>query len=313
MTKNLSPAASIVLRTWNGLDYIKLAYNSLVENTSEVDYELIIVDDNSNQETRDYLQSINPNILIFNNQKCGAPGTTSQGVSVARGKYVAILDSDVIVSAQWLSRLIKELETNNGHLISASRYKNLIHPDFNEPLKTTWNKIKKQWGMQKSPGELFCIFSNGRSINEFAYTVMHTATVSTEQLLCPPDCVGSSCVVIDKDYVNSIGGVVDYDYFPYSGDDVDLCWRIGCSGGKVLRSGSVYIHHFEHGSIIDSKLDFHKSIIENNQRLFERWGSRLSEFIQEELKKGNSIDELKTNFWLIRLFLDYKTQFKGEN
>lgn len=307
-----SPNASLILRTWNGLDYIKLAYQSILENTTDVDYELIIVDDNSNQKTQEYLLSIKPDTLILNNKKRGAPGTTDQGVSLARGKYIAVLDSDIIVSSQWLSKLIEELEAHSGQLISASRYKNLAHPDSKEALKLSWSKTKEQWGGQKNPSELFALFSNGRNVNEFAHAVMSIANLPTTQLVCPPDCVGSSCIVFDKDFVNNIGGVVDYDYFPYSGDDVDLCWRIGSAGGKVLRSGSVYVHHFEHGSIIDSQLDFHEAIIVNNKRLFQRWDNRLSGFIQTQVDNGITLEEIKTNYWLVRLYLDYKAQTKRD-
>jgi len=301
----MQPTVSIILRTWNSLPYVKLTVESLRESVVNIDHEIIVVDDNSEQETIDYLMGCRPDTLILNHRKHGAPGVTSQGTSVAQGKYVAVLDSDVLLTNQWLSKLIDELDKNQGDLISANRFKRMIHPDTGKSLRHAWYDIKRCYA-HLPPLEQFHLYSNGRNINDFAKAVLQHSDPKLDSLVCPPDCVGSSCIVYLKDSIKRVGGFCDYDYWPYAGDDVDLCWRIGLAGGKVLRSENVLIHHFEHASVVSNGLNYQNSAQLNNKRLFARWSNELDKFIVFSLSQGISLESLCEKYWFLRLYLDYK-------
>ena len=298
-----APDVSIVIRSWNALDYLKLTYESAMSGLDpSLRCEVICVDDNSNAPTREYLASIACDTLILNRKKRGVTGGTSQAHRIAQGRYVAILDSDVILPRCWLAGLISDLQRYGGAIISSARFSGLRLPSTQEPLRFAWNRIKREHAGQ-SPAELFAALSDGRTVEEFGQLVLREAHATTSEVLCPPDCVGSSCMIYDRAFVDRVGGYLDHDYFPYGAEDVDLCWRVGTAGGRVLRSGTTYVHHFEHAGWEANRFDHIAARRDNERRLFERWRPQLCAFIDTQTKTGTGIAELRAKYWLLDLFL----------
>lgn len=297
------PDVSIVIRSWNALDYLKLTYESAMSGLDDsLRYELICVDDNSDAPTLEYLAGVACDTLILNKKRRGATGGTAQAHRIARGRYVAILDSDVILPRRWLANMVSELQRLGGVIISSARFSGLRHPSTHEPLRFAWNRIKReQAGL--CPAELFAALSDGRTIESFGEIVLGEAHATTSEVLCPPDCVGSSCMVYERAFVDLVGGYLDYDYFPYGAEDVDLCWRVGTAGGRVLRSGTTYVHHFEHAVWEANGLDHLAARRDNERRLFERWRPQLQAFVHSQVQAGIGIAELRARYWLLDLYL----------
>jgi len=286
------------------LELLKLTLATLRENTTGVDYELIIADDNSNPDTISFLISVDAK-LVLNSRKMGPGGVASQGSKLASGKYVAIIDNDLLLSEGWLSGLIKELEKHQAQLIAPNRFRDMLYPDSQRALREAWYRVKdtdELW--YRHPLETFFAFSKGRDINEFSRDVLATSLPSARQLTCPPDFVGGCCIVYDNAFVESVGGAVDRAFYSYGADDADLCWRIGAAGGKVLRSGKVYVHHFEHGSVSEGKVNYQESVERNSKVLFHHWDEVLQGFICGETRKGHTVEDLRSSYMLVSKYLD---------
>ena len=298
-----TPDVSIVIRSWNALEYLKVTCQTAMSGLDgSLRCEVICVDDNSDAPTREYLLSVACDTLILNRTRHGATGGTSQAHRIALGRYVAILDSDVILPRHWLAEMVTELERRDGVIISSARFSGLRHPASNEPLRFAWNRIKEA-NVGASPAELFARFSDGRTVEEFGKLVLGEAHAATSEVLCPPDCVGSSCMVYNRAFVEKVGGYLDYGYFPYGAEDVDLCWRVGSAGGRVLRSGTTYVHHFEHAGWDANGCDHVAARRDNERRLFERWRPQLSAFIDAQTRTGVGLVDLRARYWLLDLFL----------
>ena len=107
----MSPAVSIIMPTFNRLEFLKPAIASVFAQTFE-DWELIIVDDGSIEPTRGYLRALQdrPRVHVLSMQHTGMPSVVSNvAIREARGEYVAFLDSDDI----WLPN---KLETQIASL-----------------------------------------------------------------------------------------------------------------------------------------------------------------------------------------------------
>ncbi len=92
----MSPAVSIIMPTFNRLEFLEAAIASVLEQTFE-DWELIIADDGSSEPTRAYLQAlqIHRRIHVILMPHTGRPSLVSNvALRQARGEYVAFLDSD---------------------------------------------------------------------------------------------------------------------------------------------------------------------------------------------------------------------------
>ncbi|OOF13193.1 hypothetical protein BZG84_16000, partial [Salinivibrio sp. PR932] len=116
---------SIILPVYNGLDYIENCVNTIITQDYN-DYELIIVDDCSNDGTREYLKEIdNPNIkVVFQEENLGAIGNFSSAISFATGSWVIFLGVDDGLQSYFFDladRLTNICERKGLRIIASSR------------------------------------------------------------------------------------------------------------------------------------------------------------------------------------------------
>jgi glycosyltransferase involved in cell wall biosynthesis len=91
----LGPAVSIVMPTFNRLEHLEAAVASVNAQTFD-DWELIVVDDGSDKPTREFLRSLpQSRTTVVLGPHSGVPAVArNRGIALARGRYIAFLDSD---------------------------------------------------------------------------------------------------------------------------------------------------------------------------------------------------------------------------
>lgn len=89
------PTVSVVIPTFNRAKYILESINSVLNQTF-TDYEIIVVDDGSTDDTFEKLEQLieNGTIRYYHQQNSGESAARNHGIREAKGKYVAFLDSD---------------------------------------------------------------------------------------------------------------------------------------------------------------------------------------------------------------------------
>jgi hypothetical protein len=108
------PLVSVVLPTFNRLKYLSAAVDSVFAQSFR-DWELVIADDGSEEETRAYLRTLEnpPRVRILWLSHCGSPGAVrNAAVAEARGDYIAFLDSDDLWMPMKLERQIAALRAH---------------------------------------------------------------------------------------------------------------------------------------------------------------------------------------------------------
>ncbi len=102
---------SIVLITYNRLDYTKVTLNSILENT-DYPYELIVIDNASSDGTQEYLNGFKDKIhkLILNHENLGWAKAMNQGFKLATGFYFCTSDNDMLYPKGWLAKLVDLLK-----------------------------------------------------------------------------------------------------------------------------------------------------------------------------------------------------------
>jgi glycosyltransferase involved in cell wall biosynthesis len=106
-----APIVSVVLPTFNRLKFLRPAIESVYAQTF-ADWELIIADDGSDLETRQYLQSLadDPRVVVVPLPHTGRPSMVrNAGVLRAAGEFVAFLDSDDLWATRKLERQVETL------------------------------------------------------------------------------------------------------------------------------------------------------------------------------------------------------------
>jgi glycosyltransferase involved in cell wall biosynthesis len=104
------PTVSVILPSFNRLRFLKLAIESVYSQTY-ADWELIIADDGSSEETRAYLRSIaSPPVRTLWLPHCGNPAQVrNAAIEVSAGRYLAFLDSDDIWAPSKLEVQVRAL------------------------------------------------------------------------------------------------------------------------------------------------------------------------------------------------------------
>jgi GT2 family glycosyltransferase/2-polyprenyl-3-methyl-5-hydroxy-6-metoxy-1,4-benzoquinol methylase len=103
---------SIVMLTWNRLDVTRPAIESLRAQTTQP-YELIVVDNGSTDETPAYLDTLEREgvRVIRNAENRGVAAGWNQGLRVATGDCLMVLNNDVLVAGDWLQRMVRAAYT----------------------------------------------------------------------------------------------------------------------------------------------------------------------------------------------------------
>ncbi len=109
--------ASIIIVTYNQLTEATIpCVESIYKFTDINDFELIIVDNNSVDGSQHYLKSLADqykNVKIrLNNVNKGFGGGNNDGLRIASGNNLILLNNDTLVTPDWLNRLLKPIETN---------------------------------------------------------------------------------------------------------------------------------------------------------------------------------------------------------
>jgi glycosyltransferase involved in cell wall biosynthesis len=105
------PKVSIIMPTHNREKYIPLSINSILKQTYR-DYEIIVIDDNSTDGTKEALKVYGDKIRYFFRQGEGAAAARNFGAAQARGEYLAFLDDDDLWLPEHLAISVDLLEKN---------------------------------------------------------------------------------------------------------------------------------------------------------------------------------------------------------
>ena len=123
----MAPTVSIIIPVFNCLEFTKQCLGSLLQNTPQGLFELIIIDNGSSDGTSEYLRKFTPTgSIISNPQNIGFARACNQGASKAQGKYLLFLNNDTQPEPKWLEELIAGIEGDKTAGIIGSK---LLFPD----------------------------------------------------------------------------------------------------------------------------------------------------------------------------------------
>jgi glycosyltransferase involved in cell wall biosynthesis len=116
--KKANGLASIIIPCWNQREFIRHCIAALTRHT-RAPWELIAVNNGSTDATADHLAGVQdaasvPVTVIANATNRGFPAAINQGLQVACGEYLVLLNNDAAVTDEWLDQLIALAEAKVG-------------------------------------------------------------------------------------------------------------------------------------------------------------------------------------------------------
>ena len=149
MSKNTTPAVTVIMPSYNVAPYIEGSVRSVIAQTF-ADWELLIIDDCSKDNSYDIaceLAASDARIRVLKNEKnSGVSKTRNYGISQARGRFVALLDSDDQWCETKLEKQLALLEKKKAQICYTSYAMQSdrgekVHNDYIVPDETNYRKM----------------------------------------------------------------------------------------------------------------------------------------------------------------------------
>ncbi len=242
-----APVTSIIMLTLNQLNLTKDCLASIEAHTPEP-YEIIVVDNGSSDGTVDYLRSYaaaHANVrLITNSENLGFAMGNNQGLAVAKGDYVLLLNNDTVVTPGWLGRMLDVCRRNpaTGIVGPMSNYVS---------------------GPQLVTG---VTYRDGAELVAFAEQWAEAHRGQSQPIMR----VVGFCLLARRAVIDAIGGL-DVRFPSGNFEDDDFCVRAALAGFEARIAKDVFIHHVGSQTFIGAKIDYSHNM-ERNWKLFkEKW------------------------------------------
>ena len=264
---------AVVLLNFNGLELLKKFLEDTILYSAEADF--VLIDNCSTDNSVSWFKSKYPNLLCIQLDKnYGYAGGYNKGLKYVKNKYYALLNTDLIVTKNWLNPIIKKLETSSKI--------GVIQPhilDFNN--KNYFEYAGAAGGYIDKYGFPYC---RGR--------IFRTAEVDKGQYNLPKEIFWASgaCFVIKSKLVWELNGF-DSDFFAHQ-EEIDLCWRIFNRNYKIYAIGESKVYHIGGATLPKSP---NKTYLNHRNSLF---------MLIKNLPNKN-----KFNILIVRLLIDYSIIF----
>ncbi len=119
------PDVSIVFTQWNVREMLRDCLHSVKEKTKGLTYEIIVVDDGSTDGSPEMIRKEFPDVILTVNQtNIGVAKSYNKGVALARGKYVQMLNSDMVLVNNAIKILLDFLESHPDAGACAGKLRN---------------------------------------------------------------------------------------------------------------------------------------------------------------------------------------------
>jgi GT2 family glycosyltransferase/glycosyltransferase involved in cell wall biosynthesis len=242
------PLVSIIIPLFNKVELTRACLLSLVTNTAQGSYELLLVDNGSTDGTNDLLRQWESKATVIRNpENRGFAAACNLGARAAAGKYLLFLNNDTEVTTGWLEPLVAALE---GDLSVAAVGSKLLFPD----------------GTIQHAGVMIVEdqASNDPLVGKhhfFRFPGNHPQANSPMQM----QAVTAACVLIRRTAFEAVGGFDEGYWNGY--EDLDLCFKLGSHGWKIVyQPASIVIHHES-----QSGTERFRRAQDNIRRLHDRW------------------------------------------
>lgn len=240
---------SICIVSYHARDLLRDCLHSIHETVDQLSFEIIVVDNHSNDGTVEMLKNEFPDVrLLVNDHNTGYTRPNNQAMRTSRGRCILLLNPDTLVKPGAIAELFGFLET---------------HPEAGIVGPKVLNRdgtLQKQCRRGEArPWDAFCYFSRLSLL--FPHDKRFTGYLMTyldENLTHEAEAVSGSCMMIRRQVLEQIG-YLDEDFFAYQ-EDTDYCRRARLADWKVFYDPKAEIIHF--GGEGGSRIHLYRSIIE---------------------------------------------------
>lgn len=222
---------SITICSWNTRPDLEVCLRSLDEVRSEANFEVVVVENASDDGSREMVESLFPWVrLLLPGENLGFGKGHNLAFKESKGNYLMALNSDTIVHAGAIARVVDFMRKNSDVGIVGAK---LLNPDGS-----------LQMSCRRFPTPAAAVFRNtplGRLFPKNRFTRDYLMTNWEHNAVRDVDWVSGASLTISRELYEKIGGF-DEQFFMYL-EDVDLCYRAHEAGYRVVYVPDAVITH----------------------------------------------------------------------
>ena len=213
---------SVVIVGWNAKHYLELCLESLAAAPPRRSVETLVVDNASTDGSAEMIETRFPWVkLIKSGENLGFAKGNNLAIRQCQGRYIALVNPDVIVFPGCLDALADFLDQNPKVGNVGPR---VFNPDMSQ--QSTCRRFPTLWNNFCSAAGLATTFKNSRLFaGEHMFYFPHDRTMAVDVLV--------GCFSMIRREAFEAVGLLDEGLFMY-GDDVDWCWRCWKAGWEVV-------------------------------------------------------------------------------
>ena len=271
------------MANWNGGD----VFNSCLKSLSQINYpnwELIVIDNGSSDGTTalslDRRFNIKRTYLVKNKINVGFAPANNQGVKIAKGEYLLLLNNDTLVDKDFLNIMVDKMENDPSVGVMQPKIRMMDTPGYLDNAGSFFTKIGflHHWGFGKKDSREF-----DQERDVFA--------------------TKGACMLIRQAVLDKTDGLFDDDFVSYF-EETDFCWRVWLIGLRVIYFPNTQIRH---------KVGFTIKRLDVGSLNYHYYKNRICSLIKN-LSLGNLIVILPAHLFIstgISLAFLVKGQFKN--
>ena len=251
---------SIVIVNYNTFEDTCNCIHSIYEKTKDIEFEIIVVDNQSSSFNPQEFKNLFPTInLIISAENGGFAKGNNQGIEIAKGKYVLLLNPDTILKNNAIYYLWKEMEMDSTIGIST------CHLEYGDgKIQYTARKLRTiSWELLQLT-QLYRFFPRGKREEK----MLHHYFPHNRAVEC--DWVSGACMLIRMEAINKLPQQQLSDIFFMYVEDALWCWQIKLLGYKIMFFPEGRIVHYEHKSLDKEKLKRLYNVINTNTLIFSK-------------------------------------------
>src|SRR5215204_3945017 len=219
---------SVIILNWNTRDLMAQCLNSIEQHKSNLQLEIIVVDNASTDGSQAMLKEKYPQILLIaNNQNIGFAKGNNQAMQVANGDYFLLWNSDAFATPGAIQSLLHLAEKEPKAAIVGAQLRNA-----DNSFQASYTPFPNQWR------EFLILTGLGRTLLGHTYPSLGPEEEKGPQMV---DYVEGACLLIRRQAFQEVGGL-DEGYFMYA-EEVDWCYTMVNQGWQVWYQPEAKVIH----------------------------------------------------------------------
>ena len=298
-----APLVSIIILNRNGLNYLKLLFKNFAENICYPNYEIIVVDNNSSDNSVNYLKNLSkklPLTIIENHENKSFAEANNDAATISKGKFLLLLNNDMEPLYGWLNHMVTAFLASNDIGVVGAK---LLYPFKENDL----NSLKTQnEGIKFSEYNGFVNKDDGFIV---PYNICNNPILESNENEMEFASVLGASLLIEKELYQKVGGLDEHLFYNF--EDIDLCLKVIEEGYKIEYCPKAKIYHY-YKATRDSPFKTNPINLKNYNYFYYKWNYWLAEKLFLD-KLNNDLVYAENMLNLIYMSDDYKLLEEDEN